>query len=407
MHRVVIDEPYEFVSPYKGTFIARLFRFYLRTHMRKADGITESDVRGIEHLKASISADHGILLCPNHCRPSDPMAMGLVNGLADCHTHSMASWHVFKQSWLQSFVTRRLGAFSIYREGMDRLALNTAIDIVTEADRPLIVFPEGVISRCNDRLLALMDGTAFIARTAAKKRQKIDPSKKVVIHPVALRYEFMGDIEAAVTPILGQIERRLSWSEKKSDDIYTRIRRIGGALLGLKEFEYTHRVGEGGIYDRLESLINTILVPHETEWLGGQQEGTVVSRVKSLRSAILPDMVNKELPEAERDRRWGQLTDVYIAQQLSAYPPGYVDENSPPERIMETVERFEEDLTDKSKLYTPIKLYMQIGEAIEVEVKRPRGEADPVMTQLRDQLTGMIDSLGQEIAERRAGNAQI
>ena len=35
----------------------------------------------------------------------------------------VASWHLFMQSRLQTFFLRRLGAFSIYREGMDRAAL--------------------------------------------------------------------------------------------------------------------------------------------------------------------------------------------------------------------------------------------------------------------------------------------
>ena len=401
MHRVVIDEPYEFVPPYKGTLISRLFRFMLPGHLRKVHGITEWDIRGIDRLKESMNAGHGILLCPNHCRPSDPMAMGLINIAADCHTHSMASWHVFKQTRLQTFISHRLGAFSIYREGMDRLALNTAVEIVTEATRPLIVFPEGVISRCNDHLLSLMDGTAFIARTAAKKRAKLDPGSKVVIHPVALRYEFMGDITESVGPVLDEIERRLSWKPHTSDDLRTRLSRIGRALLALKELQYTDKIHDGNPYDRLEVLINSILEPREVEWLGGPREGTVVHRVKSLRSAILPDMVAKEVDDAERDRRWSHLADLYTAQQLSLYPRGYVDENSAPERIMETIERFEEDLTDQTKVHSPIKLHMDVGEPIAVDSKRPRGEVDPVMTQLREQLTGMIGSLGDEIAARR------
>jgi len=35
----------------------------------------------------------------------------------------MASWHLFKQSAAQTWLLRRAGAFSVYREGMDRDAL--------------------------------------------------------------------------------------------------------------------------------------------------------------------------------------------------------------------------------------------------------------------------------------------
>ena len=78
----------------------------------------------------------------------------------------MASWHIFKQSRLESFVVRRLGGFSIYREGLDRQSLDTAVQIVSNAERPLVIFPEGVVSRSNDRLNSLMDGVSFIALVA-------------------------------------------------------------------------------------------------------------------------------------------------------------------------------------------------------------------------------------------------
>ncbi len=403
MQSVVIAEPYKFVAPYHGAFWTHAFQPVLPFYLRKAFGVESYEIRGSERLRRSIQQGNGILLCPNHCRPSDPMAMGLIHRAAGCHTYSMASWHVFKQSRLQRFLTRRFGAFSIYREGTDRQALNAAADIVVAGKRPLIVFPEGAISRCNDHMLTLMDGTSFIARTAAKRRMKQNVGGSVVIHPIALRYEFLGDIEQAVRPVLAEIEQRLTWEPQPDEPIYRRCRRIGRALLALKEIRYTGTVHEGDVYDRLEGLIDAILHPLETEWLSGPQVGTVVARVKSLRSAILPDMTTSGLDEAERTRRWQQLADVYLAQQLSLYPRDYVDENSPPERILETIERFEEDLTDTARVHGPLRLVMEIGEPIEVDAARPRGEADPVMTQLREQLESRITALGEEIRQKRAG----
>ena len=94
---------------------------------------------------------------------------------------------------LQAFLLRRAGAFSIYREGMDKQAVQTSIEILETAERPLVIFPEGHISRTNDRLTPMLEGTALIARQAAKKRAK--DNKKVVVHPVAVRYSFPFDVE--------------------------------------------------------------------------------------------------------------------------------------------------------------------------------------------------------------------
>jgi hypothetical protein len=117
----------------------------------------------------------------------------------------------------------------------------------------------------------------------------------------------------------------------------------------------------------------------------------VIARVKSLRSAILPDMVKSELPEEERERRWRQLEQVYLAQSLSFYPRDYVLPSSPPERLLETVERFEEDLTDRVRIHRPVHAVVEVGEAIEVPPGRDRGtQGDSLMTQVRHQLETML-----------------
>lgn len=403
MQQIVFDEPYEFIPPYRGTLFASFFRHLLKGYLRRNNGITESECRGTERLRKSLEAGHGILLAPNHCRPSDPMAIGLLNREMNINLFTMASWHVFKSDWLTGFVVRQLGAFSVYREGMDRQALNCAIEILENASRPLVIYPEGVITRTNDRLGVLMDGTAFIARTAAKRREKQNPPGKVVIHPVAMRYQFQGDLEATITPVLSEIETRLSWRPQRHLSLIDRIRKLGTALLTLKEVEYLGQPQTGSVYRRLENLIDRLLVPLEQEWLNGNSTGDVVARVKALRAAILPDLVKNELPEEERQRRWRQLEDVYLAQSLSFYPRHYVLPNSPPERLLETVERFEEDLTDATRVHGPLKLIIEVGEAIEVPPKRPKGEKlDPVMLELENALRSQLKNLADELASERS-----
>ncbi len=403
MQPVVFDEPYMFIPPYRGTFWAWAFRQILPWYLKRTYGITDSECRGTERLRESLDAGHGIVLAPNHCRPADPLAIGLVNRAMKINLFTMASWHVFKADWLTGFVSRRLGAFSVYREGMDRQALNCAIEILEHASRPLVIYPEGVITRANDRLGVLMEGTAFIARTAAKRREKLDPPGKVVIHPVAMKYQFLGNLEATLTPVLTDIETRLSWRPQRDLSLIQRIRKLGTALLTLKEVEYLGRPQTGSLYKRLDHLIDQLLVPLEEEWLNGNREGDGVARVKSLRIAILPDMIKSELPEAERERRWRQLEDVYLAQALSLYPRNYVMPNSPPERLLETVERFEEDLTDAARVHGPMKLIIDIGEAIEVRPKRPKGtKADPLMQELENALKTQLDNLAEELAQQRA-----
>jgi 1-acyl-sn-glycerol-3-phosphate acyltransferase len=394
LQNIVIDKPYEFVPPDYGTLWPRLLgRFVLPPYLRSSHGVESFELIGVARLKASVEARHGILLTPNHCRPCDPMVLAHLGFAVGAPIHIMASWHLFMESRFQRWLLQHVGVFSVYREGMDRDALKCAIGILVDARRPLVLFPEGVVSRSNDHLNHLMDGTTFIARNAAKQRAERSLGK-VVLHPVAIRYFFLGNLERTIEPVLEDIERRLSWRPQSGKLMKDRIIKVGEALLTLKELEYQEKPQEGEIPERVARLIDHILVPLEQEWVKGKRDADILARVKALRAAILPDMVAEKVDEAERRRRWQELADIYLAQALAKYPPNYFMPEPTPERLLETVERFEEDLTDKTRVHRPIHAVIEVGEAIEIPPGRDRGaESDSIMTQVRQQLETMLDAL--------------
>ena len=340
------------------------------------------------------------MLAPNHCRPGDPFVIAALGHAVGRHVHIMASWHLFMQGRLQRFLLPRAGIFSIYREGLDREALKCAIQILAEARRPLVLFPEGVISRHNDRLNSLMEGTALIARSAAKQRAAMQPAGRVVIHPVGIRYFFEGDLAATVEPMLRDIEQRLTWKPDRSQPLVERIGRIGGALLALKEIEFLGSPQTGELGERIRRLIDHLLCPIEDAWLRGRHDGDVVARVKLLRTALLPELVAGHLDDAEKDQRWTLLAQLYLAQQLAFYPQDYLNATAPTERILETVERFEEDMTDRVRRVSPLRAVVAVGDAIEVAPERVRGGEDPLMLGLRQGLETLLADL---LAERWPG----
>jgi hypothetical protein len=398
MQDIIIQKPYKFISPSRSDFwpwlVQRLCLY--EPHLRKNEGVVDRECRNVERLRASLDAGYGILLTPNHCRTADPIVLGWLAKEAGTYIYAMASWHLFNQNFFTRWAIRRMGAFSVNREGIDRQAINTSIEILESAERPLIIFPEGGTSRTNDRLHALLD-ISFIARAGAKKRAKKEPGSKVVIHPVAIKYLFGGDIECQADPILSAIEKRLSWRPQRNLGLLQRIRKLGQALLGLKEIEYFGSVRQGTLAERLDGLINRLLRPLEQQWLGDVQSGAVVPRVKALRIKILPDLIDGQVDGAERERRWEQLADIYLAQQLACYPPDYLEAYPSVDRLLETIERFEEDLTDKASVHGSLKAVIDVGESIEVSPQRDRSaEVDPLMTQIEKALQNMLDSLARE-----------
>jgi len=397
MNSVVSDRPYVPVPPYRGTWWPRGLNWYFPRYLRRRYGLRKVEIVGEEKLRASIAAGHGVLVAPNHCRDEDPLVVSMLTRAVGQPFYVVASAHLFMASKLQCFLLRRAGAFSIYREGMDKQAVQTSIEVLESAERPLVIFPEGHISRTNDRLTPMLEGTALIARQAAKKRDK--DGKKVVVHPVALRYAFPFDVELAAAKMLDEIETRLTWRPSRDIPLHERFRKVGAGLLALKEMEHLGRTQEGTIGERLAKLIDAILTPMEAEWVNGNSDGHPVARVKRLRAAILPDMIKGDLTEAEKARRWRLLEDATLAQVLYHYPPDYITENSPKGRIIETVERFEEDLTGSVSVHGPVEATVIVGDAIEVSTGREaRGEADPLMSGIEAQLRSMLAIAPAEMA---------
>jgi len=398
MQKVVIEKPYKFIPPHRGNWWPSIVQWLdlYSGYLRRREGVVAHEVRDAQRLRESLAAGHGILLTPNHCRLADALVMGYLAREVRTHVFAMASWHLFNQDWFTGFAIRKMGGFSVYREGVDRQAIDVAIEILETAERPLIIFPEGTVSRTNDRLQALLDGVAFIARAAAKRRMKRLPGGRVIVHPIALKYRFLGDLAKAADGVLTDIERRFSWRPQLDLSTYERIVKVGRALLCLKELEYFGEEKEGPLEDRLQQLINRLLEPLENEWLGAPQSGLVIPRVKALRMKILPEMVRGQVDAAERQRRWSQLADIYLAQQVSCYPPDYLSHPSV-DRMLETIERYEEDLTDQVRVHGSLKVIIQVGPALEVTAARDRtAKVDPLMVQIEHELQGMLDVLAQE-----------
>lgn len=390
MQNIIIDKPYVFVPPYLGTWWPWFLQRLVPGRLNKTHGIVSIECHGKEKLLASHQAGHGIMLAPNHCRPVDPETVNELCRQTGVLPFFLASRHLFMESAFKTFMLRRLGAFSIYREGMDRAALKAAVEILETTSRPLVMFGEGYVSRTNDHLNPLQEGMSFIARSAAKGRAKMTPAGQVVVHPIALRYRYDGDVRQTIEPVLTEIEARLSWRAQKQLTVEERIAKVGQALLALKEIEHLGQPQAGTIQERLARLMDALLAPLEKEWLKGQHDAHAFLRVKNLRAAILPDMLQTDISEAERARRWEQLANLYLVQQLSCYPPEYLAAKPTPERLLETVERYEEDLTDVARIHRPLRATITVGDAIVVSTARERGGEDPLVANITQQLKTML-----------------
>ena len=215
------------------------------------------------------------------------------------------------------------------------------------------------------------------------------------MHPVAYQYEHRSDPEQSLSPVLTRLEKRLFWQTFEQSPVRERIDRLREAMQCTREVQVLGHTKTGNVEYRMAELANHILQKNEQEWLEKTQTGDVISRVKDLRTAIVADMANGRVDHAERTRRWRILADLYYAQCMSLHVPGYLDQDAAGDRyhhrLFETVERMEEELTDKATLHRDLHVAVRVGEAIEIDpnMRKPRG-TDPFMVDLRARMLQLL-----------------
>ncbi|HBE69472.1 MAG TPA: 1-acyl-sn-glycerol-3-phosphate acyltransferase [Planctomycetaceae bacterium] len=401
MQSIIVEKPYQFLPPHRGNWIPSLIQStrLIDHYLWRFEGIGSYEVRGADLLRESLRAGQGVLLAPNHCRYADPIAIGWLARAAQTHVYAMASWHLFNEGWLKAFAIRLCGGFSVYREGLDRKSLDMAIETLTTGERPLVVFPEGTVARSNDLLQPLLDGVAFIARSAAKKRAKQNRGK-VVVHPVAIKYLLRGDVDKVVTPIVADLEKRLLVDvHGNSRSLRERILVLGEAVLAAREVRTFGRSYSGCEAERRRRLIEQLLANVEQEWnLQKPGEGVLV-RVRYIRSQLVRQLDTKS--PNERTRIWKSLEDIYIAQQVAFHPVGYLDAPTDT-RILESVERIDEDVNDYSRRIESLHAILDVGEPIEVDnIKPSKDSGDPLMQSIESSLKSQLAALANEAQSYR------
>ena len=134
------------------------------------------------------------------------------------------------------------------------------------------------------------------------------------------------------------------------------------------------------------------MAPVEAEWRCQRPGMTVVQRVKAARKAILPGLIAGNLPQEERTRRWRQLFDLQIAEQIFHFPPDYLAGDPPPERLIETVLRYAEAIGEPD-FFVPrqMSVRLEFGAAIPVKPERDRRAAtDPLIEHVEDSLRRLL-----------------
>ena len=404
MQHIFIEKPYRFVKPLMSNWFARLMNTGLiHRPMLWSESIVSIESRGVELLQKSIDDDHAIMMIPNHPRTSDPVVMFHLMRQVNTPIFAMASWHLFNQNWMVSAIIWLYGAYSVNREGLDKSSINFTISALQNNVRPLLMFPEGATSRTNDSLMPYLDGATFLARTAARRRQK-NEQKKTVIHPISIRYLFLGDAEKELERLMLAIEAELKFELDPNLAPPARVMLAVEKLVELKEKEFDIQGDKNcSTWQRCQHLANAVMEEAEVRCFGKPSQQNISNRIGEIRTHVFPQLLKDselavgELTAEQRNIRWRDLERTYLAWQMASYPKDYLAENPSADRLLEIAAKVLEDLTDQRRKCGEQKVVIEVCQPIEVPPEKYRGtEPDPLIGMVRSQLLEKIGQLEGE-----------
>ncbi len=155
--------------------------------------------------------------------------MGVFGIQARAYLYYIASFHLFRQNKVIGWILNRIGGYSIWREGADRESIKTTARILAEAERPVVLFPEGTWFRQNDRVNPLQEGLSLITRQAARQSER-----PIVVHPVGIKYWVLEDPRPELKRRLTALERRFGWLPQDGLPMVPRIEKIDGRHPGFE-----------------------------------------------------------------------------------------------------------------------------------------------------------------------------
>jgi 1-acyl-sn-glycerol-3-phosphate acyltransferase len=375
-----------------------------RRQQIKEVNIAEVAITGDDYVRQAIDAGQGVMIMPNHSSHADPYVIYAAADKIQTPLYLMATWHVFHdKSPIVQWLLRKHGCFSVDREANDVGAFRLASDILREKPQPLVIFPEGEIYHCNDRVTPFREGAAAIAVMAARKS-----ARPIVCVPCAIHYRYEEDPSEALTETMGELEEAILWRRKTDQPLDQRIYRFAEALLAVKELEYVNEVQTGSLPDRISSLGDRILGGVEARHELSDGGKSIPERVKASRKTIMEKLADDSLTQTEKKRLDDDLEDLFLVVQSFSYPGDYVAGKPSTERLAETIDKFEEDILRRTTatIKARRRATVQFGQPIEVVGdKKVKGQTSILTMSVETAVQSMLDGQSHESASTGDGGA--
>lgn len=396
------DLPYEFVPPRPNAILMALAGLLNRTYILPGknhclDGV---DVRGVDSfMKAARDHNARFVILPNHSTHSDPQVMAEVCRRLGVKPAFMAAYEVFARNRICGWLMPRLNAFSVDREGSDRKAMKCAADILAAGKYPLVLFPEGNVYLCNDRVTPFSEGAAYIAMRAQKALGEAAPVYAV---PVAMKFTHVEDVRDHVREALGELAVSFDTHFDPSEPVVDEIKRISVTALGRYLRQRGYLLPESNlhideqIHHAAEQLVESL---EQKMSLRFKATDELPFRVRRIRAAIHSIRTNPERTvDHASARNWAD--EAILALRILGYYGGYTSSSPTLDRVAETVARLREDVTSqlappdgRRRCIVRLQEPIDLREYLAAFQAKARGSIMEVTRRCEDAVQGGLDAI--------------
>ncbi len=341
------DQPYRFTPPAPNRLVAFIFkRLNYRWYLPRKQRITSVTVSGRDELIHARREGDAVLFLPNHPTHSDAAIFIEAQRQAGSRTRMMAAYDVFLRSRIDAWIMRKLGAFSVDREGSDQRSMKEAMRTLTELSQSgwaLTIFPEGNVYLEGERVTPFNDGASFLALRAAK--ELAESGRRVLIVPVSIKVTHTTDQRSTLIQALARLAGEVGVTIDAQGSPIEALKTIGLAAMhrNLKQRGLDQPQAED-LPTLIHAAADAVLRDLERKLDITPKPGdTPIDRVRAARRIIheVRTDTDRAIDHAAA-RVWAD--QAMLAFRFASYSGRYVGERPTLDRVAETIDKLDEDL---------------------------------------------------------------
>lgn len=379
--------PFSFRPPRNSRFVSALCRLLLPFNLR-----SKLKVNRIEIDDNSLSTLRSLrgkrcLLTPSHSGGFEPYVLVHLSHILGDDFNYMAARESFSISPLVGWIMQGIGAYSVIRGTADRPSFQMTKQLLLDAKRWLVVFPEGQTVWQGDTVIPFQPGLIQLAFKAFEQVSGNDPGASLLCVPMAVKYIYTKNMQDEIDTSLSRLEASLV-PEPASPDPgpLDRLRVIAESVLASNEKMRGIEPVEGdSMDDRIQRMKESVIRRIESRLdVIPRAHDPLIDRVRALFNAVdrivYKDTEGTEyehtlLAEQQRAAR-DFYDDLWRVLQFVAIYEGYVREALTVERFMDVLCLLEMEVFGARRIWGPRKAVVRVGDPLDLRYRFEAYRAD-------------------------------